>query len=441
MGETAEDKTVQGVAAKCSGISPSDLQKKEGIAEIRPIEEDFSSPTPVKKKEPSRIQSKDELVLLPEKYAALFEFFGRLMSSLRLLNLRKKRPTFQNVSRQIEILTGRKFLLSHLAQIKYILPEAVQIDKILIHDEKTKCMKSDMKIGLLFDVVKYHNEEESVYVALSTVFSLRLRDFSATNPEVCDIPEAELPDPFSQRRTTIKDYSISQNLPTLCETEMLNSSHLPPLFQTHFYQKTAIADMETTDIFSHVKSACEVDEVFERVRSPSGTYSSADMNETTPMKPLVGSDGLAVETPSQSTPLRPISVLTCDNQSKMTSSHKPSSATAKKSLDFNSFDGEDTFVSQKQKQKSISLSDLVLLIHQIFQSVKFYPITKEELVQKIIMNSFEFDNRRDVETQMENLEKLVPDWFCKKMAPSGDLLYNVRKVSDLNSVCEKINAI
>lgn len=50
-------------------------------------------------------------------------------------------------------------------------------------DDKTKCMKSEMKIELLFDVVKYHNEE-SVYVALSNIFSSRLRDFYARHPEV-----------------------------------------------------------------------------------------------------------------------------------------------------------------------------------------------------------------------------------------------------------------
>lgn len=67
--------------------------------------------------------------------------------------------------------------------MKYILPEGVQIDKILIHDEKTKCMKPDMKIALLLDVVKDHTEE-SVYVALSKLFSSRLREFCITHPEV-----------------------------------------------------------------------------------------------------------------------------------------------------------------------------------------------------------------------------------------------------------------
>lgn len=70
---------------------------------------------------------------------------------------------------------------------------------------------------------------------------------------------------------------------------------------------------------------------------------------------------------------------------------KQSTGTAKKALDFFSEDGEDTICSGKQT--SVCTSDLVLLIHKIFQSVKFCPITKEELVQKIIMNSFMFDNR------------------------------------------------
>lgn len=29
----------------------------------------------------------------------------------------------------------------------------------------------------------------------------------------------------------------------------------------------------------------------------------------------------------------------------------------------------------------------------------------------------------DVEGQIELLERLVPDWLCKKSAPTGDLVY------------------
>ncbi|KAK4428199.1 CDT1-like protein a, chloroplastic [Sesamum alatum] len=447
MEAPARENTAEEKLKSCSNVS-SISPHKEGIVEIHDVEDNFSSPTPVKPKEPSRIKSKQELAQLPEKYGALLEIFNRMTSSLRLLCLRKRTPTFHNISSQVEILTGRKFLYIHLAQIKYILPEEVQIDKILIHDEKTKCMKSDMKITLLFDVVKNHHEE-SVFVALSNLFTSRLRDFYITHPEGCDVPEAALPEPFSSRSIAINGDSISANSSILSETETLNSSHLPPSFKRHFHQKAAATEMEKTDILSPVKSACEVngemDGEIGELRSLCGSSSAASGSESTPMKPLVGSDSVLVETPVQSTPMRSISptrsVLTCEDKTKMTPSQtsKQSTSAAKKSLDFYGMDGEGTIFSQKQT--SVCLTDLVPLIHQIFQSVNFCSITKEELVQKIIMNNFEINDHSEVEMQMEHLEKLVPDWFCKRLAPSGGLLYNVKKVSDVNSICERVDVI
>lgn len=45
------------------------------------------------------------------------------------------------------------------------------------------------------------------------------------------------------------------------------------------------------------------------------------------------------------------------------------------------------------QQVSVHLPDLVSLIHHIFQSVNYFPITREELVHKIIINSFDFVER------------------------------------------------
>ncbi|KAL7138721.1 hypothetical protein ABFS83_09G001700 [Erythranthe nasuta] len=428
-----------------SSFSP----QKESIAETHDAEHTFSSPTPVKTKEPSRIKTnQNQPAELPHKYGILLEFFERMTSSLRLLSLRKKEPIFQKISNQVEILTGRKFLFIHLAQIKYILPEAVLIDKILIHDEKTKCMKPDMKIELLFDVVK-DNHEESAFIALANVFSSRLREFYMTHPEGCDIPEAALPEPFSQKNIIVKEDLIYEDLSTLCEKEMLNSSHLHPSFKTHFLHKAAAAvEIEKTDILSPVKCASEFNgeiEEIEIVTSLSGSSSTVNMSESTPMKLFVGGDSVFVETPVQSTPMRSISptrlVLTCEDENKKTASQnsKHSTSVVKKSLDFYSMDSDHTTLSYNQQ--SFSPSDLVLLIHQIFRSVNFCSITKEELVQKIIMNSFDIDDHGEVETQIQNLEKLVPDWIYKKVEPSGDLLYNVKKVSDVNSICERVDGI
>ncbi|KAJ6364410.1 hypothetical protein OIU76_029374 [Salix suchowensis] len=86
------------------------------------------------------------------------------------------------------------------------------------------------------------------------------------------------------------------------------------------------------------------------------------------------------------------------------------------------------------RQMSIQLPDLVSLVHHIFQSVNFSPITKEELVHKIILDSLDIVDRREVEEQIGILEKQVPDWICRLPAPSGDVLYKIKKMSDLNTV-------
>lgn len=81
------------------------------------------------------------------------------------------------------LLLLREFSYKHLAQIMYILPEAVKTDRILIHNEKTMCMEPEMKITLLFDIVKGH-DEGSDYLALFVLFTSRLFDFLSANTEV-----------------------------------------------------------------------------------------------------------------------------------------------------------------------------------------------------------------------------------------------------------------
>lgn len=71
----------------------------------------------------------------------------------------------------------------HLAQIKYVLPEAIHIDKVLVHDNKSLCMKPDLKITLTYEVVQGHSSE-STYMALRQLFGLRLMGFFNTHPEV-----------------------------------------------------------------------------------------------------------------------------------------------------------------------------------------------------------------------------------------------------------------
>lgn len=65
----------------------------------------------------------------------------------------------------------------------YIIPEAVHIDKILVHDEKTCCMKSDIKVTLHLDAMEDHHEH-SIFMHLSNVFQAKLIDLFGKHPEV-----------------------------------------------------------------------------------------------------------------------------------------------------------------------------------------------------------------------------------------------------------------
>lgn len=40
-----------------------------------------------------------------------------------------------------------------------------------------------------------------------------------------------------------------------------------------------------------------------------------------------------------------------------------------------------------------------------------------------MMNCLDFVEIREAEEQIEILEKIVPDWLCKKVVSSGDTMY------------------
>ncbi|KAI3823040.1 hypothetical protein L1987_04465 [Smallanthus sonchifolius] len=206
------------------------------------------SPTPEKTEETVNMYIK-ERAKLPEKYRLLSEFFDRMTTALRLLNLRKQLPVFQNITRIVETLTGREFSYKNLAQIKFILPEAVQTDKILLHNKKTLCMEPHIKVTLLFDIIEGHIEH-SDYMALSSLLFSRLLKFANEHSEDYDVPEAELPEPFNRKEITISANSLPMNssiqvLPSVDETEPLDPSHLPPSFRRRFSAKEFGNPMKT----------------------------------------------------------------------------------------------------------------------------------------------------------------------------------------------------
>ncbi|XP_031263014.1 CDT1-like protein a, chloroplastic [Pistacia vera] len=534
-----------------NGEEKGALVQKQGNAGSQNFEMKIAAPTPEKTSEPSRTKVKEDGIKHLEKYNALVEIFDSMTCSLRLLSLRKKSPTFQNISTQVEVLTKRKISLKHLAQIKYILPEAIQVDNILVHDKKTLCMKPDMKISLLFDVIEGHSEH-SDFIALHQVFASRLLNYFSAHPEADDIPETILPEPFGRRSlaslenkvaevpeelesiceqsqtTALEQFPVDSlgSLPSSIETEMLSMSCLlHPSFCRHFSRKSvasAFLSSTTSDYLNNQfvrtwqSEECPVDHQTNeksnqqmklpftcskssivnppfRLISPQCSVTS-DACDSPQQKLALPADSLLIETPAQVTPKR--SMPSCNDKLKAmtTQNCKSHYKPAKRSLDFSYLEGEESVldsagvstynyndsdydipkalevetkefieeggvvgspeVLEKVKgslgevgdckmsqtglavdqQISVCLADLVAVIHQIFQSVNRASITKQELVHKIIMNNLDIIERREVEDQIEHLEKMVPDWICRKQAPGGDIMYNIKKVSDLASV-------
>ncbi|PWA68147.1 CDT1 Geminin-binding domain-like protein [Artemisia annua] len=462
------------MADKSCPVSSTPVKKLQ-IHESQRLDAHFVSPTPEKTEETLNSRVNKELAELPEKYKSLSELFDRMTTSLRLLGLRKQLPTFRNICRQVETLTGRKFSYKNLAQIKFILPEAVQTEKILLHNKKTLSVEHDIKVTLNFDVVEGHIEN-SAYIALSHTFSNRLFKLVNKHSEGFDVPEAELPEPFNQREITVSvpalpEESSTETLPNIAEAELLNPSHMPPSFKKRFSTKVVEDSAKTELLSSPVLPSIKSDTTTDKDTSVSSSLDSVKhekplqvVNAETPMKIRLIPREISVETPDLSTPKR--SVPTEDKKLKSVLSQKAmtNSSFTKRSLNFlNDDDGEllegkttsagdssakveDTSENDVIAQSGLKafqptsdcLTDIVETIHNVSRSTQCSFITQSELVYKILVNNLDIVEREEIEEHLEALVNKAPDWITKKVDLSGDTLYYFNKGMDLKSVTEML---
>ncbi|KAL5068096.1 hypothetical protein RYX36_018983 [Vicia faba] len=211
-------------------------------------------------------KSADGLFKLPEKYENLGEFFDSLDSSIRLLRLKGAMTSFTNIRPKIETLTDRRFTYGHLAQLKFILPEAIAIKKLLVFDERTSCMKPDLHVAINPDAVEFDAKllSESGTMSLRKLFRVRLKDFWESHPKGDEIPEEILPEPFSRPKQdpplhifktpltfsavklSTSDNAVNTDpdvsLPNDTSFETLNqqpalASHMPQSFRRRFSQR------------------------------------------------------------------------------------------------------------------------------------------------------------------------------------------------------------
>ncbi|CAL9168186.1 unnamed protein product [Musa hybrid cultivar] len=227
------------------------LQRPAGSSHLDPLPVDDSGPCSTPK--PSRAKT---LPKLPEKYEILCEFFNCMESSIRLLRLKGSMSTFPNISTSIQSLMDRRFTYVHLAQLKHIMPEAIMIKKVLLHDETTCCMKPELQVTLQVDAVAKNikGRSESGYSILRAVFRERLVEFFKNHPQGDEVPEEQLPHPFNPTKLSVhKSVNInadpsgtksSSSAPI--QQQFLVPSHMSQSFKRHFSRKIPILNPEKT---------------------------------------------------------------------------------------------------------------------------------------------------------------------------------------------------
>ncbi|KAM7253821.1 hypothetical protein ACFE04_031503 [Oxalis oulophora] len=193
---------------------------------------------------------------LPQIYEMLGEFFDSLDCSIRLMKMKGSTVTFTKVSPKIESLTDRRFTHKHLAQLKFILPEAIEIKKMLVFDERTCCMKADLLIALNVEAVEIKGKEkpDNKNLFLRKVFRKRLLKFHKAHPQGDEVPEEPLPEPFNQSHKSVHLHvnvtdrqfpNVEQ--PTLSNQTPAVASILPRSFQRRFSQTVRNNVPEKTD--------------------------------------------------------------------------------------------------------------------------------------------------------------------------------------------------
>ncbi|KAM0871963.1 hypothetical protein ACQ4PT_039050 [Festuca glaucescens] len=421
-------------------------------------------------------------VKLPESYEMLCEFFNCFESSTRLLRMKGSKATFPNICASVQNLADRRFTYGNLAQLKYIMPEAIVINKILLRDEKTCCMKPDLQVNLLSDAVddSVLQKGETRYSALRRIFRQRLVDFFRNHPEGDDIPEHELPHPFTRTKPSVAQITprllpeavCAVPSPSLAEQQPVGMSHMSHSFKRRFSQRSSasLGTASTTSPLANAESAASSPLSRKSVLTSGDTEKGGKdvalrfgASEGTPAKFVSTPVRLMSATPGLDTPKRPSSGTMCDTPPLQTVKRsaraklfmtptKDSSTTQEEiqSTSTSTIDADDEllsflpksllqsvkqkekralaeketgFANQVQRQKFISsLPNTFDIIFLIYQSRQRSVLAKHELVDRIIDHSPKIVDKAEIEEQLRLLQEFVPEWISEKVALSGDVL-------------------
>ncbi|KAJ6352291.1 hypothetical protein OIU76_001494 [Salix suchowensis] len=475
-------KEVRHIASQDHGTN----QTKSARRQIASWCEGSTTDTTISKQpKPRKDQSRDGHSKIPDKYEILGEFFDNLDSSIRLLRMKGSMSSFSNISPKIESLTDRRFTHKYLAQLKYIMPEAIEIKRVLRFDEQTCCMKPDLHITVNADAIqgddgKLKSESEKIY--LRKVFRSRLVKFYRDHPQGDDIPEEMLPEPFNRSPLLAGTQAIEEEKPAM-------ASLLSRSFKRRFSSQKGTKIEEENSLQRSVSSALEpcLNKISSDERTSFSAPSPAKVSSTptcdkdclsaTPSKEkdaVIDGAALISTTPALHMHKRCASLYDHDDSSNTPDKlvrRPPSRSLIFETPVKHAIDGQrergdvsddddilkilpesllqsirekeqkakeesDPAISQAKKRRQMiaCLPKLFNKIHFLFQSIRQSILTKEELMHKIIANHSDIVDRREIDEQLKLLLELVPEWISEKLASTGDSLFRINKMYSTENV-------
>ncbi|XP_010414151.1 PREDICTED: CDT1-like protein a, chloroplastic isoform X2 [Camelina sativa] len=384
----------------------------------------------------------------PPENSTLGKFFDALDSSIMLSKLRGSKPTFSNISKIIEHLTQ-----SHLAQLKHILPEAIEIKRVLMHDERTCCMKPDLHVTLNADAVDYNDdnsESESKRTNLRKVFRARLAEFVKSHPQGDEVPEEPLPELFNRwkpnENSKVEVESVGSVMEEMAKptSSALNIVHSTPAKIDS--TPAVVASTPPEFVSTPARMFCTSLAAFPQKRS-SDSINPNDVSTDQPVKLvrrslLMNFDSYTVDTKATDVTADehvdpvPEEDLSSDDEILLPDKLRP----LIKEQEMKAIEDQNPAISQaKRRQKMIAcLPKLFNVIHYLIQSTRRSVITKEELVHKIIACHSDITDRKEVEEQLILLQELVPEWMSEKKSASGDVLVCINKLASSQTILSRL---
>ncbi|CAN1131678.1 CDT1-like protein a, chloroplastic [Linum perenne] len=344
-------------------------------------------------------------------------------------------------------LPEKRFSYRNLAQLKYILPEAIEITTMMKFDEQTSCMKPDLHISLDPDAIEFDKKtksREGKHSSLRKVFCKRLEKFCESHPKGDEVPEAMLPEPFNY---------IKPN----------KASHLPSFFRRSLSRKGEMggrtvgnASISVPASESCLESDGEPGLLVAGATAPCIPQTPLKVEgsslQSTPAKDVLSPSNLMSVTPVQSKQKRSLTIspdyaanslptklvrrLVVEDDGELPEILLESIREKQRKAE----EENDPAISQaKRRLKMIASSPkLFNTIHFLFQSIGRSVMTKEELIHKIIAGQSDIADRREVEERLSLLEVLLPEWISEKKALSGDLLCCINKSASVEAMRERL---